>query len=184
MTGAGHTLTGILSGIPLAYLTVNYGGGVTAAVTTVACCTLGSTAPDWLEIPYSAEGKDKQGNPIKVTKRVLKHRGITHILSVWVALFLWSFIYLKSGVSPFIDIGMPIEVIAALFGFFGGCIVHWIGDFPNKQKLPVFTTLDGVSLNVWQSGNFERTTGAIILFAVCSFVFFEEPIYQFLKEYI
>lgn len=184
MTGAGHTLTGLLSGLPLAYLTMSYGGGLTAAVATVACCTLGSTAPDWLEIPYTADGKDKNGKAIKVTKRMLKHRGITHILSVWIALFLWSFTYLKGGKSPFIDLDIPQGVIACLFGFFGGGIVHWIGDFPNKQKLPVFTTLDGISLNIWQSGNFERTTGAIILLIVSIFVFYETPIYHFMKGYI
>ncbi|KDM90891.1 metal-dependent hydrolase [Photobacterium galatheae] len=181
MTGTGHTLTGLLSGIPLAYLTLSYGAGVTASIATLACCTLGSTAPDWMEIPYTREGKNKNGNTIKVTKRVLKHRGVTHILSVWVLLFFWSFIYLKDGANPLGDLDIPISIVASLFGFFGGGIVHWLGDLPNKQKLPIFTTLDGISLNIWQSGNFERTTGLMILIASILFVYFESTIYQYLK---
>lgn len=181
MTGAGHTLTGVLAGIPLAALSYKLGAGVTGSLACLATCTLASTAPDWLEIPYRATKtvKDVKGKEVVtvVTKRLLKHRGITHIILAWVAAFLWSFVYLKAGSDIFGWTDLPKTTVAILFGFFAGGVLHLMGDLPNKQKVPILTPWDGISLNIWKSGEFERTTGALLLSATAAFVYFEDPIY-------
>jgi membrane-bound metal-dependent hydrolase YbcI (DUF457 family) len=184
MTGTGHTLTGLLGGIPLAALSYHYGSGVIGATTIVAMTTLGSTAPDWLEVPYKSTSKDKNGNAVEVTKRLLKHRGVTHIFVIWLAAFLWAFCYLKAGhdITGFTE--LPIMAVAMIFGFCGGGVLHLLGDIPNKQKVPIFTPFDGIALNLWKSGNFERTTGGLLLAATIAFVYYEQPIFDTIHSLI
>ena len=184
MTGTGHTLTGILGGIPLAVLSYHYGGDVIGSTTVVAMTTLGSTAPDWLEIPYKSTSKDKKGNEVTVTKRLLKHRGVTHIFTLWLTVFLWAFCYLKAGYDITGVTELPNMLVAMIFGFCGGGVLHLLGDMPNKQKVPIFTPFDGISLNLWKSGKFERTTGALLLASTIAFSYFEQTIFDTIHSLI
>lgn len=183
MTGAGHTLTGLIAGIPLGFFTFKMGAGVVISILTVATCILGSTAPDWLEIPYSSTQKNKHGKEIKVIKRCLKHRGITHTLSIWIFCFIWAFLYIKNGQSVIFDIDIPISVVFLLFGFFAGGILHLFGDIPNKKKIPMFTPFDGIALNMWESGKHEELTCVVLFGLTVLFIFYENPIFLALKQF-
>ncbi len=184
MTGAGHTLTGLIAGIPLGFFAFNMGAGVILSLLTVGACILGSTAPDWLEIPYSSYQKNKQGKKIKVIKRVLKHRGITHTLSLWVIGFIWSFLCIKNRQATLFNAELPLSLIFILFGFFSGGILHLLGDIPNKKKIPMFTPFDGIAFNMWESGKHEELTCALLFGLTVLFIFYEEPIFLALKQLI
>ena len=181
MTGSGHTLSGLVSSIPLTVLAFNTTLSVTATIAVASCCVVGATAPDWLEIPYSSTKRTINGKQKKVIKRVFKHRGITHIAAIWVISFFWAFLYLKDGHDPFNNIEIPQTLVAMLFGFSWGGILHLLGDLPNKQKIPIFTPLDGISFNLWKSGKMEKTTTTILFIISLCFVYFEDHIYKTLS---
>lgn len=184
MTGSGHTLTGFVAGIPLAVLCYQNGAGVTGTIGCLAACVMGATAPDWLEVPYKSKQKGKNGTPQVVRKRLLKHRGVTHIITLWGMAFLWSFTYLKEGSDPLKFTEFSLLMISLLFGFFGGGVLHLLGDIPNKQKIPIFTPWDGIAFNLWKSGEYERVTGAILLILSLLFTFYESVVYGFIIRLI
>ena len=184
MTGPGHTLTGTMAGIPLGFFVFQMDSNLIIAVATVIACIFGSTAPDWLEIPYPSKSVNRHGKEVKVTKRLLKQSRITHTLSLWVIGFTWSFLYLKKGYPSIVELELPRAVVFVLFGFFAGGILHLLGDMPNKKKIPMFTPFDGISLNLWESGKHERSTCAALLVLTLLFLFYETPIFMALNRLI
>lgn len=184
MTGAGHTLSGLVGSVPLAVIVFNATGSVVGAAAAITCAIMGSTAPDWLEIPYKSTKIKENGIEKKVTKRLLKHRGVTHIVSIWVLIFLWAFLYIKDGENPIFDFELPMLIVSMVYGFAGGGIMHLIGDLPNKQKIPVFSTFDGISLNIWESGKYELLTTFIILSATCCFYYYENKIHANISSFL
>ncbi|MCY9860988.1 metal-dependent hydrolase [Vibrio coralliirubri] len=183
MTGTGHTLSGLVSGLPLGYVVYASSGSLVASLVAAACCILGSTAPDWLEIPYSASKKNAKGEDVAITKRILKHRGLTHILSVWVLVTLWSFLYVRDGYSSFFSIDLPYLLASAIFGFSYGGVLHLLGDIPNRQRIPIFTTYDGIALGLWESGKGERFTSVMLLIFTASFFIYQDEIYGWVKGF-
>ncbi len=182
MTGPGHTLTGTMAGIPLGFFVFEMNAGLIISIATVVACILGSTAPDWLEIPYKSKSVNRHGKTVTVVKRVIKHRGVTHILSLWVFGFIWTYLYLKKGYPTIIELEMQRYCVFILFGFFAGGILHLLGDIPNKKKIPMFTTFDGISFNLWESGKHERSTCAALLVLTLLFVFYDKSIFNLLDR--
>lgn len=182
MTGAGHTLSGIIGGLPLGYMVYAASGSLVAAFITTTSCVLGSTAPDWMEIPYGTTKKDPKGNTVSVTKRLLKHRGVTHILSLWVLVTLWAFLYIKDGYSTIFSVELPYLLVAAIFGFAYGGVLHLLGDIPNRQRVPIFTCYDGIALGLWESGKGERLTCFLLLFFSGTFLYYQEEVYVWVKN--
>lgn len=93
----------------------------------------GTTAPDWLEIRFR-------------NKTLLRHRGYTHILLLWLGLSALSFSFLLGFLEePFIYAG------AMLFGFSLGGISHWIGDVGTPMGVPVWHPRKRVTLRRWRA---------------------------------
>lgn len=159
MTGKGHLLSG-LAFSPFPAFAAFSVGGVESAVIAIAFTVAGSTAPDWLEIQTPVKKRCPHTGVKKIigVKTLIPHRGITHTIAIW-GLFLIYSLHMMIGVdalSPYIE-SKSIDVIFAsmLLGFSCGGIIHLLGDLPNKQKIPIITPWDGISLNLWKSGKNE-----------------------------
>ncbi|UKA04592.1 metal-dependent hydrolase [Photobacterium damselae] len=171
MTGKGHTICGIVSGIAPASAAY-VAGGFIPAIAAWAFTIAGSTAPDWLEFPKEVR-KKINGKTTTVLVRRIPHRTITHTIIAWA--FATFFFYISLAGTHAYGIPHLLPIISAIgLGFSYGGVVHLIGDLPNKQRIPIFTRFDGISLNLWKSGEFEKTLavicGAISLYlAICIF---------------
>ncbi|PSV01086.1 metal-dependent hydrolase [Photobacterium kishitanii] len=157
MTGQGHTAAGIVSGIAPASAAY-VAGGIVPAIAAWIFTISGSTAPDWLECPREKTVKINGSNR-KVISRVLNHRGVTHTISYWclATLFFYFSLTNQKIFGHLFHIDTLVASIALGF-FYGGCI-HLLGDLPNRQKIPVFLyKYDGISLNLFKSGRWEKTT--------------------------
>ncbi|MGR5557814.1 metal-dependent hydrolase [Vibrio fortis] len=165
MTGKGHTLCGIFGGIAPAAIAYESTSSIVPALFAYAACVIGSTAPDWMEIPLSKKQTNKDGTgEITVQKTLIPHRTWTHIICVWFALCVGAYGGLgnESWFNLSIDLG-PTNT-SFLLGFTYGGLLHLFGDLPNKQKIPIFTPWDGIALNLWKSGRFEKTlVGLVVL---------------------
>ena len=171
MTGKGHTMCGMVAGIApasAAYVTA----GFIPAIAAWAFTIVGSTAPDWLEFPKEVK-KKVNGKIMTVLVRRIPHRTITHTISVWV--LAMAFFYISLAGTHAYSIPQLLPIISAIgLGFSYGGVIHLLGDIPNKQRIPIFTKFDGVSLSLWKSGEFEKTLvficGLISLYlAACMF---------------
>ncbi|UJF17947.1 metal-dependent hydrolase [Vibrio sp. SS-MA-C1-2] len=153
MTGKGHILSAMAMAPGLGYMTYQFDHSIPMAMLSTIFCLLGSTAPDWLEIPI----KQKKGKKV-IIRRVIKHRTITHVASLWLMLLYFSYCQLAD--TPLLPWQFQYERIYdyMLFGFaVGGCL-HLLGDIQNKQPIPIFTLKDGFALNLFKSGKGEFIT--------------------------
>jgi len=132
VTGRGHRAFGMAFAATAAVPFLQFSDPVTTGIMAAAAWP-GSTAPDWLEIRYGR-------------KTVLRHRGITHILLLWLALFILSLsLLLGFFEEPFLFAG------AILFGFSLGGISHWIGDVGTPMGVPVWHPRRRVTLRMWRA---------------------------------
>ena len=163
MTGKGHTMCGIASGIAPASAAYMAGGFIPAVAAWVFTI-VGSTAPDWLEFPKEVK-KKVNGKTTTVLIRRIPHRTITHTIAAWVIMVFFFYISLVGSHAFGIPHLLPVFSAIGL-GFGYGGVIHLLGDLPNKQRIPIFTKFDGISLNLWKSGEFEKTM--VIICAVVS----------------
>jgi hypothetical protein len=147
MNKSGHTLAGLC----ISPLTINALSDVGAGASLISLvgCLSGSGAPDYLELNF------------------IKHRTITHILSVWLAMATYGYSLAHGLIDAPCDALSEYEWIIGAFlcGYGAGGISHWIGDLPNKQPIPVITPFDRVCLGWFSSGEYQKTTSATILMA-------------------
>lgn len=171
MTGKGHTMCGIAAGIApasAAYVAGGFIPAIAAWVFTIA----GSTAPDWLEFPKEVK-KKVNGKTMTVLVRRIPHRTVTHTIAAWVLATFFFYIAL-AGTHAY---GIPhlLPILSAIgLGFSYGGVIHLLGDLPNKQRIPIFTKFDGISLNLWKSGEFEKSLAVLcgvisVYLAICMF---------------
>ncbi|ANO35654.1 hypothetical protein A6E01_20805 (plasmid) [Vibrio breoganii] len=154
MNNQGHALCGIAGAIyPLTYVS-NQTDPIHGALAAIACLA-GSLAPDALEIPIPIK-KDKKtiGH-----RRLLRHRGWTHITIVWITLFLLS----SLAISGALTYSINSWLLASTVGFTFGGILHVLGDMPNTHKVPLFTPWDGYCLNLFKSGRYQKSQAILIL---------------------
>ncbi len=130
MTKQGHQLTGIGAGA-LALVLVNIAMGATWEWYAGIMAWFGSTAPDWLELPYGWKGTRRLS--------VIAHRTWTHWLPVWLVLAGWALT------------GTPTLLKAAMAGFAVGGLVHLAMDIPNPMGIPILLPTRRVSLYWWKS---------------------------------
>ncbi|MEZ9708821.1 metal-dependent hydrolase [Vibrio breoganii] len=131
---------------------------------------LGSTAPDYLEIRYRQEVPKKgikglvSGDTRYVSKTVFSHRGITHVISIWVGFFYYSYaclfdVTLISWLSYFFDSNSyatsNLWILVPLFGYSYGGLVHLLCDVPNGRGLPIVPVCFRVKLGLWHSDQME-----------------------------
>lgn len=134
MMGRGHMGTGLATSSYLVY------SGLEPIVMGILAATIfiGSVFPDRME---------KIG-PI----RILAHRGLSHWILGWVAVFSGSFYYVNAN---------PDQIwVWGIVGLSFGSLVHIMGDVPNYQKVPLFSLKPSFSLGLWKSG---KNDFAIIL---------------------
>lgn len=164
MTGKGHWATGLA----LAIATYKYTDTV-GAVAWIATffSFFGSTSPDWLEIRH------KGGT-------IIKHRTITHWIPVWLFLFSFSLFSVNNDylsffyhISFFSDNQIPPLYSSALLGFSIGGLLHLLFDLPNPMGVPLFTPWNRVSLNLWKSGEMEKTIVTLVFITALIYVFFD-----------
>ena len=180
MTGKGHTLCGIVSGIApasAAYIA----GGFIPAITAWVFTIVGSTAPDWLEFPKEVK-KKINGKTTTVLVRRIPHRTITHTIALWV--LMMCFFYISLAGTHAMGVPQLLPIISAIgLGFSYGGVVHLFGDLPNKQRIPIFTRYDGIALGLWKSGDFEKTVivicGVLSLYFAACFITTQTPIEMF-----
>ncbi len=177
MTGKGHTLSALYCSPSVGAYCYYAGFEYLQIVCILFGLLIGSTAPDWLEIPYQTKVRKTRSEKIVVTKRLLKHRGVTHVLAIWVVLFfvclhLYKIENIKDTVDVFYITGLGFNI-----GFSLGCIIHWLGDVPNERKVPILSTFDGIALNLCLSGRYEKTCGLMITAIITWFMFVLDDLY-------
>ncbi len=181
MTGRGHTMTGLALAIYPASLVFEQ--GLIFSFLAAFGCVLGSTAPDWLEIPMPLKNDD--GNRIG-TKRLIRHRTWTHVFSWWL-LLAWLTTSLAVGdtlpVFDKVSFEYRYYIYSALMGFSIGGLLHLICDMPNKQKIPIFLPIDGFSLNWWKSGRREWI-GAVLVQLASVYLVLEGVTPPLLSSYV
>jgi inner membrane protein len=152
MTGKGHLIIGAI--ISLATFKMSSSLGAIGIITAIATI-FGSTAPDWMEI--------RRGE-----KTLIPHRTITHWLPIWILLFVYSLSQFNPSIISFIaDINddlylaltYKLNVIysSILLGFSIGGLLHLLVDLPNPMGIPILSPMHRFSLNLWNSGQFEKT---------------------------
>lgn len=142
MTKNGHHLTGIGTCIGI----VGYTQGILEphwSILVGILAILGSTAPDWLEIPWYFNPLGLSDNP---RKSLIPHRRITHWVLGWV-LMLLAGIY--GIVQDYTLLGYCVV------GFSAGCLTHLLFDIPNPMGVPLFHPWHRTSLKLWKSGQRE-----------------------------
>ncbi|MDK9790598.1 metal-dependent hydrolase [Vibrio sp. D431a] len=165
MTGKGHTQCGFAFSVFPIMVSYQNVGAIPAALAMITC-VLGATAPDWLEIRVTKNGE---------SRTLIPHRTITHIIALWTLLAIYAYCSVKGIDTPYYDLPL-IEhgsVAASLFGFACGGLVHLLGDIPNKQKIPIFTTYDGIAFNLWKSGKNEGLLVALTSFIAMALMLWE-----------
>lgn len=179
MTHSGHLLSGALASL-YPFLVASQSLNTTGAICAGGFAVLGSLAPDFLEIPYPRFKKKKRiwflpDKTITVHGRVFAHRGITHSILLWIALYLIAFYALHNAgevCSTFAmlqqsALGQTINdpyFSASLLGFSFGALVHLAGDLPNKTGLPLLYPFSyRIRLDLWNSGNHEIEMNVALL---------------------
>lgn len=159
MTGRGHTLSGLVC-IFGAYTFFKYQVELNTIgiILGIIGVIFGATAPDWLEIRRPDGGT------------VIPHRTITHVVILWVGLFLFSLVnisnqqFLNYEFLSFLKIASYIpqslenisySIFAFFFGFSAGGLLHLLVDFPNPMGIPFFIHNRRFSLKLWKSGKNE-----------------------------
>lgn len=113
--------------------------GTLFAAAGFAGALLGSTAPDWLELPQKPTFWGTGG------KRLIPHRTLTHWWPLWVWLFI-STLHMQGTL-----------ISALLEGFALGGLSHLVVDLPNPMGVPFATPFASSrkSLKWWRSGQHE-----------------------------
>lgn len=127
-----HHATGWPAGIVAAAFVTHEGMGgplYVWALLALAAGVVGGTAPDWLEIAWWSKRRR-----LWVTHRTVTHWGIG-----WGALLYGSYHYLPT-----------YPVLAGLFGFACGGLMHLLADWPNPMGVPWIYGRH--SLKLWNSG--------------------------------
>lgn len=193
MTHSGHLLSGALASL-YPFLVASQSLNTTGAICAGGFALLGSLAPDFLEIPYPKFKKKSRvwflpDKTITVHGRVFAHRGITHSILLWMALYLFAFYALHNAGNIFDSFSMLKQSAigrtindpyfsACLLGFTFGALIHLAGDFPNKTGLPLLYPFSyRVGLDLWNSGNheIEMNVTLLILLLPLLYLTYEHP---------
>lgn len=179
MTGKGHFATGIACSLIAFDLTNTLNGfGLLGSVGLI----LGVNAPDYLEI---RRRKYNSGGVCVGTYTKIKHRTITHTLSLWVIFMLFCLANLpyfnsnlgnNSDFFQFLNISNYMNnydfigyyLFSFLFGYSMGALLHLLTDIPNPMGIPIFLK-KRYSLNLWKSG---KNESIIIAFFVLLNLFY------------
>lgn len=162
MTGKGHQAIGLILTAPCYYLITNMGFSYIPGLLCSIGVFCGAKAPDYLEITYGL-GKGRRS--------IFRHRGITHWWALWLIplIMIYSALLSINGQKNSVyDLLINNNIYLlnfqnieyfyfALLGFLIGGISHILTDLPNKRGVPIFTPFDSFSLNLWESGKFEKT---------------------------
>ncbi|MGR5347573.1 metal-dependent hydrolase [Vibrio mediterranei] len=162
MTGVGHLYTGFALALYPASIVQEHGW--LAMCLAAGATVLGSTAPDWLEIPITI--KDKDTKKRIGTRRLIKHRTWTHVLLWWIAAFWVCASLVRGDTLPYLDSFDWTHkdlLFSTLVGFTAGGVLHLLCDLPNKQSIPLFTPWDRFALNFWNSNRFEKPVALVVL---------------------
>lgn len=118
-----HRLFGAGLAVGSALLATALGG---SALLAFVCTFPGSTAPDWLEIPYGERGETRRS--------VIPHRTLTHFVPLWVALFGGALWWLTQTPPALENL-----LASALLGFSAGALSHLLLDLLTPLGVPLFT---------------------------------------------
>lgn len=135
-SGITHKITGLstalLLGVALARLVP---GGFSNQFPILLLClsggASGARAPDWMEVG------------------VIGHRTVTHWWPLWLGFGVGALYLLELNDLPSLLAG------SFLAGFSVAGFVHLLLDLPNPMGIPLLTPRSRVSLNLWQSGQYE-----------------------------
>lgn len=168
MTGRGHFATGVAFAIPTFIIANHFGGN---GLLALIMCISGSTAPDWLEI--------RRGE-----NTIIPHRTITHFLPLWVFTLFWSLFSISPDTLPFLegikffdDFILDNIYASLLFGFSIGALLHLLFDLPNPMGIPLLLPWKRFSLNLWYSG--EKEKSIIVFVTIFSILFVGEYYFGF-----
>jgi len=125
-TKAVHALTGLLAGIALAY-------SAKASLPVGACIVLGaiagSSAPDWMEIARWEEKRHWFSKNEHTRRSLIPHRTITHTLSVWILLCIFSVYWLMTTSYNIFNY--------CFVGFLASALVHLLLDSRTPMGIPL-----------------------------------------------
>jgi membrane-bound metal-dependent hydrolase YbcI (DUF457 family) len=85
----------------------------------------GSTAPDWMEIPYFSK-------TLNTRVSIIPHRTVTHWLLLWGGILFYCLIDWNNPLTPY------DPMILIVLGFSMGAVTHCIMDWLTADGVPVF----------------------------------------------
>ncbi len=118
-----HRLLGTAVAFASASITMQFGG---SAVLAFLCTFPGSTAPDWLEIPYGGRGEDRRS--------IIPHRTLTHYAPLWLGV-LGGALWLLAQ-QPVAAVNLTASAAA---GFSLGALSHLFLDLLTPLGIPLFS---------------------------------------------
>ncbi|MZI93284.1 hypothetical protein F9817_08755 [Vibrio sp. CAIM 722] len=132
-------------------------------------CAWGVTAPDDVEIRYTTESDteiNEDGSKAHVSKTLFDHRGMSHDIALWIALFSFSWWWLFISHFHHGELAWDLAK-GALFGATYGALIHLLADLPNGRSIPLFPFGPRVCLHLWKASENEALMG-FILFVLSS----------------
>jgi inner membrane protein len=117
-----HRFTGTALGLWMGLYLQSKTGHTGWAASVALGAYLGSTAPDYLEMPSWSQG---------VRSSIIPHRTITHWVAGWIALLGWTWWNMQHQSAA-----LPLVGVYAVFGFASSALLHCLMDGLTPMGVP------------------------------------------------